>query len=487
MKRVVLFLLLLMLVACQSTRVETRTDRVSYTAEETTVREDDSLMVGEEKQIQDAVPGIKEIVTEVTLKGDKEISERVVSETIIEEAKPAIRAIGVKEIKQRQETVTDKTIETIRREDPTLESGKEKVVAEGKPGQTLITYEETYIKDKLVESTVIRRKVVVENEPRIISVGTKEFAKDSEPTEPEFTPEPDSKTYMVKKGDTLYKIAKDYNTTVESLSRLNGLKSNTIYIGQLLKIPDGTETANTPEEPTPPPAPTPPIGDYTSIPNDDIGWWFQPGPPATISGDIANIISEHNVYWKLSPGRNVVYLTFDEGYEYGNNTSQILATLRDKGVKATFFLTGGYLDANPGLVQEMINDGHQLANHTVNHYRAPSILSQSTDEYISDVVDLNDRVPSMTMLHRPPEGGYSQRSLQILDDLGYTTVFWSFAYKDWLTNDQPDPVWAKQHILGNLFPGSIILLHAVSNTNVAILGDVIDGIIAQGYSIELLP
>ena len=198
-------------------------------------------------------------------------------------------------------------------------------------------------------------------------------------------------------------------------------------------------------------------------------------------------MSGHNVYWQLNPGRPVVYLTFDEGYEFGNNTSQILATLRDKGVKATFFLTGSYADNNPSLVQQMINDGHQLGNHTINHYRAATALNQTDELFISDVVDLNAKVPSMTKLHRPPEGGYSERSLQILDDLGYTTVFWSFAYRDWLTDDQPDPTWAKQVILGNLHSGSIILLHAVSNTNVAILGEVIDGIYAAGYSIELMP
>ncbi|HHT21212.1 MAG TPA: polysaccharide deacetylase family protein [Tissierellia bacterium] len=471
MKSSLLFLLLLLLVACQSNRVETRRDSVSYTAEETTVQDDETMLVGQEKHIRDGVPGIKEIVTQVTLQGNKVISEEVVSETIIEEAVSAIIARGVREIKQRQVTLSDRSVETITQDDSTLEAGQEQVLADGNPGQTKITYEDTYIKGRLSSSKILRREVIIAAKPKLIAVGTKESA------------ETGSDSYVVQSGDTLYRIAVNFNTTVDAIKRLNDLSSNTISVGQRLKLPSEAETAG-PQ----PPSPTPPrTGDYGAIPNDDISWWFQPGPPSSISGEVAQIISDHRVYWKLSPGRNVVYLTFDEGYEYGNNTSKILATLKDKGVKATFFITGGYLDAHPELVQAMENDGHQLANHTIDHYRAPSALSESTDKFISDVIELNDRVPAMTKLHRPPEGGYSQRSLQILDDLGYTTVFWSFAYRDWLTNDQPDPTWAKQHILNNLFPGSILLLHAVSDTNVAILGEVIDGIHDQGYTIELLP
>lgn len=227
---------------------------------------------------------------------------------------------------------------------------------------------------------------------------------------------------------------------------------------------------------------------YLNYSNNDLSWWYRPGTPtATIDSKIAALITKYNVYWQIPTTQKVVYLTFDEGYEYKQNTLSILNTMKTKGVKATFFITGGYYNSHPELVKKMMAEGHQVANHTINHYRASTVLNQSTQKYIDDVVNLDKLVPGLVKLHRPPEGGYSERSLKILRDLGYKTVFWSFAYRDWETANQPDPVVAKQKILDNIHPGSILLLHAVSDTNVSILGDVIDGIRAKGYTIQQLP
>lgn len=71
----------------------------------------------------------------------------------------------------------------------------------------------------------------------------------------------------------------------------------------------------------------------------------------------------------LAIGNNVdknVYLTFDEGYEAGY-TSQILATLKENNVKATFFITAHYLNTQPELVKQMIDEGHIVGNHTPNY------------------------------------------------------------------------------------------------------------------------
>ena len=64
---------------------------------------------------------------------------------------------------------------------------------------------------------------------------------------------------------------------------------------------------------------------------------------------------------------------------------------------------------------------------------------------------------------------------------------WSFAYKDWDTGNQPDETWAKQKMLNDVHGGAVYLIHAVSKTNAAILGDVIDGIRAKGFEIAEYP
>lgn len=440
MKRyLLLVLLLLTLVACQTSSIETRVERVNYTVDEITYQDDESLLIGQEQPLQAAVPGSKEVTKEVTLDRGKIVAEKIISETIIVEAKPAIVARGVKEVRRRIEVETiPHPTDPVYQDDDTMAEGETTLAHEAQDGEVRVTYKDTYVRGKLIKSEELRRREMQPALAQTWLVGTK--VAEEQPNPP------------------------------------------------IVSEPDPVVVPPTPDPvvPTPDPVTPPPTG-YGHIPNDDLSWWYQVGPPSTISWDVANLLSGHRVYWQMSNARPVVYLTIDEGYEYNNNTATILDTLSTKGVKATFFLTGSYVNNNPGLVQRMINEGHQLANHTINHYRASTALAQSDDLFIQDVVQLNQMVPSMTKLHRPPEGGYSQRSLQILDDLGYTTVFWSFAYRDWLTDAQPDPAQATQTILSNLHNGSILLLHAVSNTNTAILGDVIDGIYSRGYSIELLP
>lgn len=84
-------------------------------------------------------------------------------------------------------------------------------------------------------------------------------------------------------------------------------------------------------------------------------------------------------------------------------------------------------------------------------------------------------------------GQYSQKSLAMTNDLGYKTVFWSFAYGDYEPTNEPSPEYAKKHILGHLHDGSMILLHAISRTNANVLGYIIDEAIKDGYEFYLLP
>lgn len=257
-------------------------------------------------------------------------------------------------------------------------------------------------------------------------------------------------------------------------------------------------TRRTSPAPTSPAPPTnPPATDYSTYSNADLSWWYRPPAslgqniPATIDPDVAHLISPHDVIWRRQTSAKVVHLTMDEGYEFETNSAEILDIAAAKDVRITFFITGSFLRNNPDIVRRMLREGHQVANHSEKHLRPSAALATSTQTFINEIRNLERSYQSMmgqpiTRLFRPPEGGYSERSLQVADDLGYTTVFWSFAYADWDTDEQPDPTAAKNKILGQLHPGSVILLHAVSDTNVAILAEVIDGIRSRGYTIALL-
>ena len=169
-----------------------------------------------------------------------------------------------------------------------------------------------------------------------------------------------------------------------------------------------------------------------------------------------------------------IWLTFDEGYENGC-TAGILDTLKEKNVRAVFFVTYDYCKRNPELVKRMIAEGHTFGNHTWSH---PSLAECSPDELYSELSLLHeyvrDEFGSDMYVMRPPKGEFSQRVLACAKELGYTTVLWSFAYPDWDVNNQPDPEQAFQKITGKSHNGAVYLLHAVSETNAAILGRVID-------------
>lgn len=231
-------------------------------------------------------------------------------------------------------------------------------------------------------------------------------------------------------------------------------------------------------------------GDYSSLSNEKAGWWFNPkkaggNGKSTIPEKTANLLNKYNGIWQAKTDEKVMYLTFDEGYEYNNNTAKILDTLKAKGVKAAFFVTGAYVKSNLDLVNRMANEGHLVCNHSVNH------LNQV--EAIKNPKKLEDDIAGLQTLYkektgnnlasflRPPEGVYSERTLKFINDMGYRPVFWSFAYKDWLRDNQPDKKFAIEKITGQFHPGSVLLLHAVSDTNAEILGDIIDQAVNMGY------
>lgn len=189
-----------------------------------------------------------------------------------------------------------------------------------------------------------------------------------------------------------------------------------------------------------------------------------------------------------------IYLTFDEGYEYPEansstgNTAKILDTLKEKGATGVFFVTLPYAKTNPDLIRRMIDEGHIIGNHSVNHPSSGLPSLGSVEAQQSELTGVHDYMLenyNYTMdLFRYPTGAFSEQSLAIVHNLGYKSIFWSFAYKDWLTDAQPDKTEALNTMKEKLHPGAIYLLHAVSATNTEVLGDFIDAARAEGYEIK---
>lgn len=183
------------------------------------------------------------------------------------------------------------------------------------------------------------------------------------------------------------------------------------------------------------------------------------------------------------PENKRLWLTFDEGYENGC-TSRILDILQAKNVKAVFFVTYDYAEKNPDLIRRMIDEGHTVGNHTYSHPSLPECTDSEIYDELSKLHDhIRDNFGYEMYVMRPPKGEFSEKVLAVAKDMGYTTVLWSFAYQDWLTDDQPDEKYAFDKITSKTHNGAVYLLHAVSETNAKILPDVIDYWKNNGYII----
>lgn len=178
-----------------------------------------------------------------------------------------------------------------------------------------------------------------------------------------------------------------------------------------------------------------------------------------------------------------IIITFDQGYENGY-TEKILDTLKEKNVKAIFFLTGDYAKKEEYLVKRMINEGHTLGNHGMTHASLPKLSQKEAEEEIMSLHNfvLNNYGYEMQYF-RCPCGEYSEQALETVQKCGYKTVFWSFAYVDWKTDSQPLPAEGIEKLSKSAHGGEILLLHSVSATNAQILGDVIDNFREQGFTV----
>ncbi len=226
----------------------------------------------------------------------------------------------------------------------------------------------------------------------------------------------------------------------------------------------------------------------------DLYWYCKRNPDhkQPISDPIFSFLDEcGGIYVDKSHGddneEKVIYLTFDVGYENGNVT-KILDIMKEEGVVGSFFILGNVIDRNPDLVLRMANEGHIVCNHTVNH---PNLVGKSEELFKSEVLGLENKYKELTgkemsKFFRPPEGTFDKELLERAQNLGYKTVFWSFAYYDWDNDKQMSENTALKKILDNIHNGEIMLLHPTGETNAKIMRDLIKALKEQGYTFATL-
>jgi peptidoglycan-N-acetylmuramic acid deacetylase len=188
---------------------------------------------------------------------------------------------------------------------------------------------------------------------------------------------------------------------------------------------------------------------------------------------------DQQVMW-VGSGKKV-YLTFDTGASLGD-VERMIRILADNDVKATYFITGSNMKKQPEFIKLLVDNGHLVANHSMTHRDFTTLTPQEVEQELADTEAYFEQATGQKgpMYFRFPYGKYSAALLTQISALGYTSVFWSTAMKDWVPreNGAADVI---QDIMGNLHDGNIILLHQASEDNLNALDDVIKQIKAEGY------
>lgn len=213
-------------------------------------------------------------------------------------------------------------------------------------------------------------------------------------------------------------------------------------------------------------------------------WFFKSnegGRPTLLGG--SDLPAKYGALALGNPEDKVIYLTFDAGYENGN-VAVILDALKKHNATGAFFILPGLIKYNPEIVMRMADEGHTVCNHSTHHKDVSGIsTAEALRAELSGVEEQYKELTGreMAKYFRPPEGSFSEQTLALCAELGYRTVFWSFAYADWDNNSQMSPEKAKEKLLAGLHPGEVLLLHPTSATNAAIMDDLLTEIEKRGY------
>jgi peptidoglycan-N-acetylglucosamine deacetylase len=191
------------------------------------------------------------------------------------------------------------------------------------------------------------------------------------------------------------------------------------------------------------------------------------------------ILEDAQIISKVSTTQKVVALTIDDG-PHSRVTPEILAVLKEKQVRATFFVLGVNVEKSPGILAQEVAAGHEIGTHTYSH---PS-LSKLSPQKILEEFDKADNVilpiaPKPT-LFRPPGGLYNSQVLEAAHQRGYTVILWSIDPRDW---NCPPSEKIVDYVFSEVKPGSIVLLHdgQYPLPTPKALSAIIDGLRERGY------
>lgn len=219
----------------------------------------------------------------------------------------------------------------------------------------------------------------------------------------------------------------------------------------------------------------PAVGDTTPAPSTAStgeGMALHPAPPGAGR--------DRPALWNsVNTSRKVVALTYDDG-PHAKLTPQLLDILKRENVRATFFVLGSLVEAYPQIVQRMAAEGHEVANHTWDHPRLPSLSAEKLDRQIRETTAIIEKNTGQKVtIMRPTYGLYNERvKNDLLEKYRLDMILWSVDPNDW---KKPGANTVARRLIEGAHPGAILLAHDIHPGTIQATPKAIAGLKAKGY------
>ncbi len=184
-------------------------------------------------------------------------------------------------------------------------------------------------------------------------------------------------------------------------------------------------------------------------------------------------------YSSVKTSEKILAMTFDDG-PHPSLTPKILDILKERNIKATFFVIGKQVKMYPDIIRRIIAEGHEIGNHTWTHC---SLTSRSDEQIRKELQQSADAVFEVAhvrpQLVRPPYGAINTRIKNLLfTEFGYSTIMWSVDPQDWR---RPGVSVVTSRLVSGAHPGAIMLAHDIHPPTILAMPPMFDQLISQGY------
>ncbi len=208
----------------------------------------------------------------------------------------------------------------------------------------------------------------------------------------------------------------------------------------------------------------------------------EPNPALPDTATLPRVLppNRKSVYNRCEVAVPLIAITFDDGPD-PVLTPRLLDLLKERHIHATFFLVGKNAAAFPDVVRRIVDDGHEVGNHSWSHPLFTQLSKENVESQLQRTHDAIVKACGIApLLYRPPYGAVSiSQRARIEKTFGYPAILWDVDPQDWKHPRSAQKVYDAIH--SQTRAGSIILCHDIHETTIAAMPATLDDLTARGY------